>query len=134
MRVRDVMTTKPQVTTPSTTLGDAAEQMAEGGFRHLPVVEGGALVGMVSERDLRSLILPRLIDRQALEEIRARYDAPVSELMVPDVETVDPETSIRESAARLLEAKVGALPVVDPSTGQLEGIVSYVDLLRALSR
>jgi len=52
--------------------------------------------------------------------------------MSGDVVTVYPETELSESIDRMLDLKVGALPVVDPSTGELQGIVSYVDLLRAL--
>ena len=132
MLVCDAMTTNPIVIHPAASLGDAAETMFERGFRHLPVVEGGALVGMLSDRDLRSLIAPRLADAEAPDALRARYDAPVSEVMVPDVESIDPESSLGEAIDRLLEAKVGALPVVEPGTGELRGILSYVDVLRAL--
>ena len=52
--------------------------------------------------------------------------------MSPDVTTVHPETDLSESIDRMLDLKVGALPVVGPGTGKLQGIVSYVDLLRAL--
>ncbi len=132
MHVRDAMSDNPLVVRPEASLGDAAEIMLERGFRHLPVVEGGALVGMLSDRDLRSLIAPRLADAEALDALRARYETPVSEVMVPDVEAIDPESSLGEAIDRLLEAKVGALPVVDPGTGELLGILSYVDVLRAL--
>lgn len=132
MLVRDAMSANPIVTRPSASLGDAAELMLEHGFRHLPVVEDGALVGMLSDRDLRNLITPRVVDQDSLEALRARYDAPVSEAMVPDVETIDPESTLGDAIDTLLEAKIGALPVVDPSTGEVLGILSYVDVLRAL--
>jgi CBS domain-containing protein len=50
--VGDWMTQEPQTTTPDTTVEDALERMLSGGFRHLPVVDDGRLVGMVSIRDL----------------------------------------------------------------------------------
>ncbi len=132
MLVRDAMSDNPVVTRPSASLGDAAELMFERGFRHLPVVEDGALVGMLSDRDLRSLIVPRVVDQDSLDALRVRYEASVSEVMVPDVETIDPESTLNDAIDMLLDAKIGALPVVDPSSGELLGILSYVDVLRAL--
>ncbi len=132
MQVRDIMTKNPIVTSPSATLGDATETLMQHSFRHLPVVEGGALVGMLSDRDLRGLVRPRLIDSAALDQLKARYDSPVSEVMATDVETAFPENEISETIDKMLENEVGALPVVDPATGELQGIVSYVDILRAV--
>ena len=54
--VRDRMTAHPQVIDPSATVGEALDRMLSGGFRHLPVVEGGRVVGMVSMRDLAASI------------------------------------------------------------------------------
>jgi len=132
MIVRDVMTENPLFTRPETKLGEAADLLAEREIRHLPVVENDALVGMLSDRDVRALIAPKLVDDAALDELKARYDSQVSEVMVPDVVTLHPETELGESIDVMLDQKVGALPVVDPGTGQLLGIVSYVDLLRAV--
>lgn len=132
MLVRDVMSESPVVVHARARLSEAAELLAGHTVRHLPVVEAGALVGMLSDRDLRSVMSPRLLDEASLDELRSRYDAPVSEVMSPDVTTVHPETDLSESIDRMLDLKVGALPVVDPGTGELQGIVSYVDLLRAL--
>jgi CBS domain-containing protein len=54
--VRDRMTADPEVIDPSATVGEALDRMLSGGFRHLPVVEGGRVVGMVSMRDLAASI------------------------------------------------------------------------------
>ena len=54
--VRDRMTSDPQVIDPSETVDEALHRMLAGGFRHLPVVEGGRVVGMVSMRDLAASI------------------------------------------------------------------------------
>lgn len=131
MRVADVMTENPVTTAPSVLAGDAAEMLREASIRHLPVVEGEVLVGMLSDRDVRSLVAPRLLDGDALEQLKARYESPVSELMAVDPVTVHPEMDLGECIDAMLEHEVGALPVVDPSAGRLRGIVSYVDLLRA---
>lgn len=132
MNVQDVMTENPSTVRASTPVGDVAELLTELDVRHLPVMEGDTLVGIISDRDLRSVSSPRLLDQEGLDDLKARYDQPISELMVHDVIKVYPETEIVEVIDIMLESKVGAIPVVDASTGDLVGIVSYVDVLRGL--
>jgi acetoin utilization protein AcuB len=96
------------------------------------VLEGRALVGIVSDRDLRGLLVPRLTDEAGLQEIRVRYDAPISELMTADPVRINPESDLSDAVDQMLEHGVGALPVVDEGSGDLLGIVSYVDVLRAV--
>lgn len=103
-----------------------------GVVRHLPVVSGGDLVGVVSQRDiLRSpgLLSPVLglgVDtRAALKTLR------VEDAMSPTVLTIGAEASIREAAERMLKHRVGCLPVVEG--GALVGIVTTSDLLRAIA-
>lgn len=57
MRVADCMTANPETIEPSETTAQAAVLMIHGGFRHLPVVEGGTVVGIVSIRDLMRLVI-----------------------------------------------------------------------------
>ncbi len=132
MNAQDVMSDNPNTIREDASIGEAVEVLVAAEFRHLPVVRGTELVGMLSDRDVRSLVTPRLMDVGALEELKARYDDPVAELMNQDVVKVYPETDLGEVIDRMLEEKVGALPVVDADTGDLVGIVSYVDVLRAL--
>ena len=131
MLVRDVMSSNPIVVDADASLGEAFDILQSNSIRHLPVVKGGALVGMVSDRDLRSL-MPRIVDENTLDEMKARYDAPISSVMATDVETLHGEQDLNESIDVMLELKVGALPVIDPSTKKVLGILSYVDILRAL--
>lgn len=134
MLIREVMTENPFTISPETSAGAAAEALRQNDFRHLPVVEDGVLAGMISDRDLGALITPYVDDDIDLEEMRTRFGAPVSALMSGDVVTVHPEMQVSEGIEQLLDNGVGALPVVDPSTGKLEGILSYVDVLRALRK
>lgn len=129
MRAKDVMTERPCTAHANTTLYDAMHAMWEQGFRHLPVVEDGTLVGMLSERDLRGESLSLL---EEPERARVQLRQAVSARMVGDVLSVDPETGLGEVIDLLLEHRIGALPVVDAMDGELVGIVSYVDVLRAL--
>lgn len=132
MIVADLMTKDPVTVQSETTLGRAAEALFGSSFRHLPILRGTALVGIISDRDLRSLSMPRHVDQEALEGLKARYDQPVSTLMNHDVVSVDPESDISDVVNIMLEHKVGAVPVVAPSSGDLVGIISYVDVLRAI--
>lgn len=132
MIVRDVMTENPRVVSPMTTVGDVAEVFRDLEIRHLPVVEGETLVGIVSDRDLKSVLMPRLVDQEAIDQLRARFDAPIASLMTSDVVSVNAEAELGEVAELMIEHKIGAVPVVDAGDGHLEGIVSYVDVLRAV--
>lgn len=97
--------------------------------RHLPIVNDGELVGIISDRDLRD-VTSRLV-AEGETEINRVLDRPISDLMSADVLSVDPETELEEVVDLMIEHRVGALPVVSPGTDELVGIVSYVDVLRA---
>ena len=101
-------------------------------IRHLPVVRHGILVGMISDRDLRSYMLPRPEKVLHAAEAHARMVASVSEVMQADVITVRPDTPLATLLAILLQEKIGAAPVLAPDTGELLGMVSYIDVLRAI--
>ncbi|HEY3065008.1 MAG TPA: CBS domain-containing protein [Methylomirabilota bacterium] len=114
MMVRDVMTHSLVVIDPETPCHEARRMMDEHRIRHLPVVAGGQLVGMVSDRDARSAA--------------TESGAIAGRIMTPNPVTVTPEARIEHAARMMLDARFGALPVVD---GTLVGIVTYTDLLRA---
>ena len=132
MNAQDIMTESPVTATEETSVAKVIETLQELEIRHLPILSGSSLVGIISDRDLRSVATPRLVDDRALNDIRVRYSAPISTLMNHDVVSVNPEATIEEIIDVMLEYKVGAVPVVEPSNGDLRGIVSYVDVLRAL--
>ena len=127
MRARDIMTASPICVTPRTRLGETIEIMHANEVRHIPVVEGQRLVGIISDRDLRALWDPAL-------DVQVRdgrvYDRRVSDFMSADPLTVDSEDDVDEVIDLLVEHRVGAIPVVD-AEGTLVGIVSYIDILRA---
>jgi acetoin utilization protein AcuB len=127
VRVVDVMTEAPLTVTPSQSAGDARQLMSERGFRQLPVVEGSKLVGIVSDRDIRLCVGGEFgIDPEARE---AALRTPVAALMTREIITLSPQDSLEQALQILIDARVGGIPVVDPSAGLL-GIVTYVDLLR----
>jgi CBS domain-containing protein len=76
--------------------------------------------------------MARLLTEEGAEAVRRRLGRPVVELMSADVIAAEPESELGELIALLLEHKVGAIPIVEPDTRQLVGIVSYIDVLRAV--
>ena len=132
MIAKDVMTSDPITLTEQATIEEAADLMRERNIRHVPVVDqGGALAGMVSDRDLGYLDLGRLIGDEGADGVRRHLATPVASVMTPEVITVGPDDDLGDVVDLMLENRVGAVPVVQDVSGRLVGIVSYVDLLRA---
>ncbi len=129
MVARDVMTPDPACISTTATLADAVELLYALDVRHLPVVdEDGALVGMLSDRDLRTFALG---PREDLGRALQAMNAPVASLMSTEIVAVDPETDVAEVIDLMLQNHLAAVPVTEPSShSELLGIVSYFDLLR----
>jgi CBS domain-containing protein len=110
---------------------EAVALMADHGIRHLPVVdETQRVIGIVSDRDVRTALGDPMM---ALHSDREGVELLVSDVMSVDVKTVLHGTPLGQAAAHLAEEHIGALPVVDGG-GRLVGILSYVDVIRSLSR
>ena len=127
MKVVDVMTPNPLTITAVETIGQADELLAENNIRQIPVVNGHELVGIVTDRDIRSFLSDALLANADRREKALRTQ--VSEIMTTDPLFLDPDDDLDEAVEMLIEQKFGALPVVDEAEG-LVGIVSYVDVLR----
>jgi acetoin utilization protein AcuB len=132
LKAEDVMTRNPVTLDITSTVQDAADMMWAAEVRHIPVVERGTLVGMISDRDLRSYMLPRPERIFRADEERARMAVSVSAVIPSDVTTVRPDTPVADLLDTVLEEKIGAVPVLAPDTGDLIGVVSYIDILRAV--
>jgi acetoin utilization protein AcuB len=127
MKVVDVMTQNPLSMTPSETVGQADEVMSENRIRQLPVVDGSTLVGIITDRDIRSFL-----DSGSLLVPDARAKAlatEIKEVMSTDPLTLSPDDDLQEALELLIEEKIGGIPVMDQAEG-LVGIVTYVDVLR----
>ena len=132
MKARDVMTPSPITVTPEATLAEVWDLMREADIRHVPVVEAGVLVGMVSDRDLASLDVARVLTADGAEALRRALATPVVTVMSSDVIFVEMEDDLDDVIELMLEHKVGAIPVVRPDTRDVMGIVSYIDVLRGI--
>lgn len=125
----EVMTEKVTTVQPNATLSAALEVMQEQRIRHLPVVDGDQLVGMLSDRDLQSLGFGVVHDMESYDALQAKLTTSVSDAMSSNLLTVTRITELGEITDLLIEEKVGAVPVTDGDN--LVGIISYVDVLRA---
>ena len=130
MLAKDTMTENPVTATELMSVAEALGLLYELDVRHLPVVRGRELVGIISDRDLRSF--SEVSEDEAIEAVESARSSTVGNFMNTSPVKVDPETGVREVVELMLLHRVGAIPVADLDTGDLLGIVSYVDLLRVL--
>lgn len=130
MLVKDIMTENPVTATELMSVAEALGVLYELDVRHLPVVRGRELVGIISDRDLRGFTSAD--EDVAMEAVESARTGNVGNFMNTSTVKVDPETNVREVLELMLLHRVGAIPVADLDTGDLLGIVSYVDLLRVL--
>jgi acetoin utilization protein AcuB len=133
MTARELMTENPAAVSPRTTVAEAWDLMRELDVRHLPVIENDEVVGMLSDRDLGNLDVVRLLTEEGADALRRRLELPVIKIMSADVVAAEPELEMSDVIALLLEHRVGALPVLVPGTRKIMGIVSYMDVLRAVA-
>ena len=131
MLVKNRMAANPVAVSPGDSLARALQLTREHRIRHLPVVEGGELVGILSDRDIR-LAMPSPLavadpDRAAFLERTT-----VAEMMTRDVITAGPNDTVEDAARELCRHRIGALPVVD-AHGRLLGMVSETDVLQAFA-
>jgi len=132
MIARELMTPDPLTVTPQASVAEVWDLMREADVRHIPVVQADALVGMVSDRDLARVDIARLLRVEGADALREELTTPIAKVMSPNVIAVEPETEIGDVIDLLLEHKIGAVPVVQEETREVLGIISYVDVLRAL--
>jgi acetoin utilization protein AcuB len=131
MVAEELMSESPIVVQVTDSIRSVMAKLMESDVRHLPVVEEGRLVGMVSDRDLRRLLDPIFELAPARGARSGDLERPISLLMSSDVISVQPESEVDEVIDLLIEHKIGALPVTEADSSKLLGIISYVDVLRA---
>ena len=141
MKVKDVMTKDPLTIGHEATLGTAIATMRAKGIRHLPVVDDtGALVGIITDRDLRHTAFAPALSEHLSPRANRRLQAmgkALADLRVKDgmtwhVTTTHPDAPLAHAAVVMFEQRVGSLPVV--RDGRLEGILTERDVLKALTK
>jgi acetoin utilization protein AcuB len=123
MLVKEMMRTPVTVIPVMASIGEADQILLSHGFRHLPVVDQGRLVGILTDRDIR------FVTSNLCQKPLGAGD-PVSRAMSSPPLTADPLDPVEDAARIMREHKIGCLPVLDG--GELVGILTGMDLLDAL--
>jgi acetoin utilization protein AcuB len=111
------------------TVEQAMQLMASYKIRRLPVIKGGKLAGIVSDRDIRQLGRRPSLKLPVTEQENAYLNLPVEEVMTPTVITIREYDTVRTAIELLLENTISGLPVVDRQ-GMLVGMLSNTDILK----
>ncbi len=127
MKVINVMTTDPVSVEPSDTILQVEEIMREKDIRQLPVIKDKELIGIITDRDIRSFFGSNSFN--ALEDQDRAGITKVAAVMTDKPIFLSPDDDLRDAVELLIEEKVGGIPVVDEEEG-LVGIVTYMDLLQ----
>jgi acetoin utilization protein AcuB len=121
VQLQEIMNRQVRTIRPDASIEEARDEMRRYDVRHLVVVDGGRVVGVVSERDLGG----------RKPEVVARAGT-VAEVMTPHVVSAKPTTTVRQAANLLRGHLIGFLPVMDE--GRLVGVISTADLLDLIGR
>jgi CBS domain-containing membrane protein len=130
--VREIMTGSPVTLKPEDTLDLANNVISLGRIRHIPVVEDGRLVGLLSERDLMGAATTEIFGLKQKRKSALLKTVLIKDVMKKRVITVKPDTPIKDAAQLMADKKVGCVPVV--SAGALVGLVTTIDILRYVER
>jgi CBS domain-containing protein len=128
--VSEIMRREVVTAAPKEKLDLTQDIMNLGRVRHMPVLDAGRVVGVLSHRDLLAASLTKALDFDQVSRRSFLRSVEVREVMAKDVVTVPPETPLADAARILIERKIGCLPVVGPA-GALLGLVTETDLLSA---
>ena len=130
--VKEIMMGSPVTLSPEDTLDLANDVISLGRIRHIPVLEDGRLVGLISERDLIGRAVPAIFGLKQKSKSALLKTYQIRDFMRKRVVTVSPDTQIKEAARVMAEKKIGCVPVV--SAGALIGLVTATDVLRYVER
>jgi acetoin utilization protein AcuB len=129
--VRELMATDLTTLQEDEALLDATLIFSRSTIRHIPILRGKRLVGIVTERDLKHYT-PSILSGIPVEEYnRLMETTPLSKIMTRELLTVRPDTFIYEAVQILLARRIGCLPVVERD--ELKGIITATDMLRMLA-
>lgn len=132
MLVRELMTREVVTLGVSDHLDLADDVMRLGRIRHMPVVRGEEVVGVLSQRDLFRAAISSVLRLKPSLQREFLGKVPVQEAMTKTVIVVGPDTPVREAIALMIEKRIGCLPVVEG--GKLVGLLSESDCLNHLAR
>lgn len=127
MLVSDIMTPTPLTLEPSASLYDARALMYEKRIRHIPIVQQGNLLGLISQRDVLAAEHSSLLNIEAEKRLENEKSIRVSDFMKINLVSIDPKASMRKAALYIQKHKLGCLPVVEDE--KLVGIITDSDFV-----
>jgi CBS domain-containing membrane protein len=130
--VAEIMTRDVITVEEDDNLANLRESLKTLRFRHLPVTDEDRLIGLVTETDLLGIASSNLLPHHAARDRDLEERFRVRDIMVRDVLTIRPDTSLQHAARLLLKQRFGCLPVVDENNVLL-GIVTSSDFTRLIA-
>jgi len=125
---REIMMGSPVTLKPNDTLDLANDVISLGRIRHIPIVDDGRLVGIITERDLIGAAAGKIFGLKQKNKSALLKSVLIKEVMKKRVVTATPDTPIKDVAHLMAEKKIGGVPVV--SAGMVVGLVTTTDILR----
>jgi acetoin utilization protein AcuB len=132
MLVQDIMQRGVIIVSPKQKLPELMHLLRRRGVRHLPVMEEGSLVGIISDRDLKGAVASLVAGQGGSHSKSPSPELMASDVMTRAVVTVAPMFSVEEAARLMVTKKISALPVTEG--GRLVGIVTETDVLHLFIR
>ena len=129
---REIMMGSPVTLKPEDSLDLANDVIALGRIRHIPVVDDGKLVGMITERDLIGAAASKIFGLKQASKSALLKTVMIKDVMKKRVITVAPDTPIKDAVHLMADKKIGCVPVV--SDGVVIGLVTTTDVLRYVER
>ncbi len=131
MLVRELMTTEVTTVQETDALIDAAMIFSRSTVRHLPVLRGKQLVGVITERDVKRFA-PGLLSGVSSEQYQQVMEStPLARVMTREMLTVKADQPVSEAVNLLYSKRIGCLPVVE--NNELVGIITTTDMLRLMA-
>lgn len=118
MRVSEIMSKEIVTISPDKRVGKALQLMQKHQIRHLPVLEGDRMVGWITSRDLREVLLASMLEKITVADVMIK--APLS---------ITADTGVEEAARLIMEHKIGGMPVLDGD--RLVGVITMLDVIGA---
>ncbi len=118
MRVSQIMSTEIVTISPDKRVGQALKLMQKHNIRHLPVLKGKRMVGWITSRDLREVLLASMLEKITVGDVMLQ--APIA---------VTPDTRVEEAARLVHDHKIGGMPVMEGE--RLVGVITMLDLISA---
>jgi len=131
MYVKDHMTKDPRTITPETSVSKALDIMQQNDFHRLPVVDaGGKLIGLITEGVISESSGSKTTSLDMYEFNYLLSRTTVKDIMITDVQTIEPDALVEEAATKMLKSSIAVLPVVDEAE-KVVGIITENDIFAA---